>query len=618
MVSFFVNRCFINVTVGIILLMQVLLLAVSATKHEPVISEATHMPAGLSHLYLGRFGILRVNPPLIRIIATMPAFLSGAKMDWQRYNDSPLVRSEFEVARNFIKVNEDDFHWYFVIARWSCIPFSVLGGYVCFCWARILHGISAGFVALIFWCFCPYILGHASLMTPDAHAAAVGVATVYCFWRWLKRPGWFEAIVVGVVLGVAELCKFTLLIFYPILLVLWIFFRLPEWRAGTISWRDFLLQCRMSVVTLFISVCIINCGYLFEGTFTPLEKFRFQTMMFTGCESLDDVPPEGANRFGGTWLGKLPVPLPANMIQGIDTQRYDFERGLSSYLRGEWADHGWWYYYLYALAVKVPLGTWCLALLAVSVTIFGRVYNAPWRDEMVVLVPGLAILVFVSSQTGFSVHSRYVIPVLPFFFIWISKVARVFEMRPLTQRRWGMATAVVVALTWSVVSSLWVYPHSLSYFNELVGGPQNGGKHLLDSNIDWGQDLLYLKDWLAKHPEVTLDGLAFFGSYPATLAGIPETPYPPAAPLDDNSTIDDDYATNDFGFKPGWYALSVKYLYDRSRQYRYFLDFKPVASAGYSIYIYHITPDSVNRTRRKLRLLKTKKSETKILENKDY
>jgi hypothetical protein len=51
-------------------------------------------------------------------------------------------------------------------------------------------------------------------------------------------------------------------------------------------------------------------------------------------------------------------------------------------------------------------------------------------------------------------------------------------------------------LAWSVGSSLWYYPHSLSYFNELVGGPMGGPKHLLDSNIDWGQDLFYLKDWL--------------------------------------------------------------------------------------------------------------------------
>jgi hypothetical protein len=63
-------------------------------------------------------------------------------------------------------------------------------------------------------------------------------------------------------------------------------------------------------------------------------------------------------------------------------------------------------------------------------------------------------------------------------------------------------------LLWSIASSLGVYPHSLSYFNELVGGPANGHAHLLDSNIDWGQDLLLLKEWLDAHPEASPLGLA--------------------------------------------------------------------------------------------------------------
>ena len=103
---------------------------------------------------------------------------------------------------------------------------------------------------------------------------------------------------------------------------------------------------------------------------------------------------------------------------------------------------------------------------------------------MVVLVPGMVILICVSSQTGFSVHPRYVIPALPFLFVWTSKVGRAFERRPhpvsLSQRERGvigwfrdrkqpvMAAMVAMALAWSVGSSLSVYPHSLSYFNELA------------------------------------------------------------------------------------------------------------------------------------------------------
>jgi hypothetical protein len=159
-----------------------------------------------------------------------------------------------------------------------------------------------------------------------------------------------------------------------------------------------------------------------------------------------------------------------------------------------------------------------------------------------------------------------------------------------------------VTLTWSVGSSLWIFPHSLSYFNELVGGPKGGAKHLLDSNIDWGQDLLYLKDWLDRHPDVKLDGLAYWGPFPATLVGIPEAPRPPVGWMLDEQSGSSNELEHQLGPMPGWYALSVNCIYDRSGQHRYFLNLQPAGMAGYSIYIYHITLEDANRVRRGLRL----------------
>jgi hypothetical protein len=114
----------------------------------------------------------------------------------------------------------------------------------------------------------------------------------------------------------------------------------------------------------------------------------------------------------------------------------------------------------------------------------------------------------------------------------------------------------------------------------LNAGVRHGGRHLLDSNIDWGQDLFYLEKWCQSHPEVTEIYTALSGSYPIDQTAIPTKGMPPA---------------NDS--QPGWYAVSVNYLYDREKQYRYFLDIKPTAMAGYSIYIYHIMVDEANQVR---------------------
>jgi hypothetical protein len=267
-----------------------------------------------------------------------------------------------------------------------------------------------------------------------------------------------------------------------------------------------------------------------------------------------------------------------------------------------------------------------LVLLAAMATIFRRSYSAAWRDEMFILMPMAVIFLFVSQETGFSAHSRYVIPALPYLFIWTSKIARAFALRPISGARRALSIAIAGGILWSLISSLAVFPHSLSYFNELAAilpvkstfafstpvskdftvgyasdirwmltsGARHGPRHLLDSNVDWSQDIVYLAQWLSDHPEVKLRGLDCFGCCPTTLAGIPDTPRPP---------IQDDYDNSMTGIKaaelqwlqPGWYALSVNRLFDHRLQYHYFQQLRPTAMVGFSIYIYHVTAEDAAR-----------------------
>jgi len=148
------------------------------------------------------------------------------------------------------------------------------------------------------------------------------------------------------------------------------------------------------------------------------------------------------------------------------------------------------------------------------------------------------------------------------------------------------------ALAWSVASSLWCYPHSLSYFNELAGGPLGGPKHLLHSNVDWGQDLWYLKAWLEEHPEGGPLKLAYYGYFDPLHVG-----FEYSAP--ENLSLGADAEK----IPPGWYAVSVSFLHGAPFQvYRgdgrkghlgqdelvAFQKLQPVARAGYSIYVYHV------------------------------
>lgn len=584
--------------VGFLLFLHAALLAWGAHIHSPTWNEPGHLASGVSIWQLGRFDVYRVNPPLVRMVAAAPMLFAGVKTDWRGLSDWPGARPESTIGENFVAVNGERSFLLFTLARWACLPFSLLGGYICWRWAKELYGPAAGLLALTLWCFCPNVIGHGQLITADVPAAALAATAGYTFWRWLRRPTWYATVLCGLALGIAELVKTTLLVFYPLWPLLWLIFRLPERRD--LGRRHWLRELGMVVVGLVLGVWIVNLGYAFEGSGTRLGDFRFVSAALGAQDALPKAPPGGGNRFAGRWLGAVPLPLPRDYVLGIDLQKRDFEDYREpSYLHGTFSSKGWWYYYLYALLLKVPLGTWLLMGLAATVA-RGSTGNVRWRDEFLVLTPPLVILTFVSSQSGFSQHMRYVLPAFPFVFVWISRVAAVLE-----RRRWLPAGVLLFALAWSVSSSLWTYPHSLSYFNELAGGPRGGPVHLLHSNVDWGQDLLILKQWLDAHSEAQPLKLAYYGDFDPCYAGIQFT-----AP---EELLGEGPSGSRAGVPPGWYAISVNlvrgapcgvFAENSSRKclspnaLAVFQQFQPVAMAGYSIYLYHITGDEANRLRR--------------------
>ena len=179
-----------------------------------------------------------------------------------------------------------------------------------------------------------------------------------------------RAIVAGVILGLAELAKFTLLVFYPLWIVTWFIYRLPDYGLRNV--KGWMREGKIVLWMMLVSVGVLNLGYGFEGSFQSLGEYQFWSQTLSGIEPKPDTAAKPGNRFAGTWWASMPVPLPANYLQGIDTQRCDFERKLWSYLGGQWRDGGWWYYYLYALGIKLPLGTLCLILVSVPCGFWSR------------------------------------------------------------------------------------------------------------------------------------------------------------------------------------------------------------------------------------------------------
>src|SRR5665213_3275064 len=314
--------------VPILLLVHAGLLAYGDACNSPAIDEVGHMAAGLSHWELGRLDLYHVNPPLVRVVAVVPVLFAEPKLDWSRYSDEPGSRSEFEIGRDFISANGERSFWFFTWARWACIPFSLLGGYICFRWAHELYGPWSGLLALTLWCFEPNILANGQMITPDMGATALGVTAGYFFWKWLKEPYWELAVLAGLALGAAELTKTTWIILFPLWPLLWRVWRAPEWRR--LGMRSWLNQVGQLGIILIVGVCVINTAYGFEGSMTRLGDYRFVSESLGG--STRDGPGPAGNRFAESRLGNVPVPLPREYVLGIDLQKRDFEWHYNSYL----------------------------------------------------------------------------------------------------------------------------------------------------------------------------------------------------------------------------------------------------------------------------------------------
>lgn len=585
------------------------LLGYSIVTTGPTYQEYAHLSSGFLSSKTGTFQYFNVNPPLAQFLASLPAILSGAN-SFVPPEKTLGARIELDTAERFIRANPNTHRNLLILGRLvycsAALLFFGLGLVLFFHRDEFFRIV----LSVIICAAHPMIFGFLTIISPDMLGAMVGFCAIAVLRKYLKNPSFQGAVLSGVLLGLALLSKFTFIVFYPLYVFLWLLYRFRRWNSWKLPGKELFF-----LLTIFIvSAAVINIGYDFEGTGAKWGEYRFHSELLSGVDDFHNIPKVGANRFEGTILSSFPVPLPANFVLGIDSQRLDFERGMTSYFRGGWSDHGWWYFYLYALLLKTPPGTLLIFLLAIFCSIFLKGYNNSRRDEMIFLLPGITLAVFVSSQTGFSIHSRYILPALPFFVAWMSKVGRALtpEIRTDSPKHSRAIRYLTTAfLLGSVGSGLWVYPHSLAYFNELAAilptpedknypqpekqpmsvwqkiralldaGPLNGPRHLLDSNIDWGQELFRLERWCKKHPEVTQIYTSLWDGYPMEMTAIPSAVSSiPATATSTGSPCTDT-------LPPGWYALSVNFLYGNERD-RCFMKTRPVDIIGYTIYIYHI------------------------------
>jgi hypothetical protein len=189
-------------------------------------------------------------------------------------------------------------------------------------------------------------------------------------------------------------------------------------------------------------------------------------------------------------------------------------------LAGELSSSGWWYYHLAAFLFKTPLPLFIASIVAICLWISGR-----WgsRYNYCVFIPIVLIFVANSLFNSLYIGVRHVLPAYPLLFIIVSPLLATPITRVIIGSRkyvtivWAVVTCIGMA--WFVGGSLSIAPRYLEYFNEIAGGPADGHHMLIDSNLDWGQDLIRLKEYMDSR-DLTMINLAYFGRVHPGIYGI--------------------------------------------------------------------------------------------------
>ncbi len=483
---------------------------------SPTVDEYAHVPAGYSYLHKGDYRLYSKNPPLIKMICAMP--LAGMKLNFplREWLDSKGAWGPWYFADAFAGANRDKMRRVYAYARVMNMLLAAALGLVVFLWASSAYGPRAALAAMAFTVTSPTVLAHAGVATVDVGFTLFFVLALFTFMKCSEFPTYGRLLAAGACFGAAQLSKFSGVLLAPILIVstiVLIVFMAIAWKRKEdkpkTSFRKVLwVEILCLLIVFFIGLVAINAGYLFRGSFSRLEDSVSAGEMM---KSVTRSP-----------IAQVPMPLPAEYLRGLDLQLADTERGeFPNYLNGKWRRKGAWYYFLEATALKETLPGLIFIITGLVLSLFRvlrKRHNERPRSRFPVWpfvhLPTIIFLVAISFTGNLQLGVRYALPILPLAFIAASAG---FVGREIPQsvteykggRKFGVVKSVpeelfapgerikrvvlfwlVVALfCWQCIAVLISAPHYLSYFNTIAGGTEGGPRYLLDSNVDWGQDL---------------------------------------------------------------------------------------------------------------------------------
>lgn len=480
------------------------------------------------------------NPPLVNVLIGLPVsllFHPNLPLDWPVWQ----TLNWLEISKAFIWEANDNGLQLIFVGRLAIMWVAMLFGALVYRWSgQLARSRPMGLLALFLFTFDPNLLAHGSLATTDLGTAFFLALAGYLVWRywsvWAYAEGhrrWLGYGGAGLGIGLALAAKFSGVILFPALVLMAVY----RWAMGSRRGR---VLARYALE--------IGGWFLIGGlVFLLVYRFAFEAL------STDY-----------TW------------------QQAHQLSGHSAYLLGELRTTGWWYYFPLVFAIKTPLATLALVVITVVVLLKNRWWQ--WEIWWPLLLAGGIFGAGLTSRVN--IGYRYLLPMLPLLFVVVGMLTR-----PLWLKKRKTAVALAALLLLGLLETIWIHPHYLAYFNALAGGPDNGWHIVVDSNIDWGQDIQRLGTYMAEQgiDEVYL---SFLGTALPEAYGV-QAEMLPAWPIDQDDLLREDFYPDRPA--PGTYVLSVTqlkgiYLEDKT-QFAWFAAREPQDKVGYSLLVYDVEPE---------------------------
>ncbi|HUP61795.1 MAG TPA: glycosyltransferase family 39 protein [Thermoanaerobaculia bacterium] len=487
----------------------------SATLDEPI-----HLASGYEWLH-GEYALDVTHPPLARIFCALPVV---------RFPE-PRPTNMID-AGNQLLYHDNRYVDTLAAARRGNLVLLILATITVAAWARRHFSRATAIVATALFTSVPAILGHAGLITTDLSVAATLPLALLALDLFLESPSAKRAVFLGVAISLGALSKLSFFVYFAVCVVVWsAATRVAAVKSG--DWR------RRTPHVIVIAFVIVWAGYHFD--FGPPEGVT------------KDVP----NTFQAVglprWLASMPMPAPAIPVGFAQVKLHDLA-GHTAYLLGETSRHGWWYYFPVVFFFKTPIP---LLILAAWALVF--------RDKRVTELLLLAAAIMLTAMTAsLNIGLRHILPIYaPLSIVAAYAVVTIWQR---ARDAFGRATLAAL-LAWLFIGVAVEHPDYLAWFNEAAR--PDPARVAVDSNLDWGQDVLRLAEFVRarriEHLWIVMNNATRLDAHGIRAVGLP-----PRTPV------------------TGWIAVGENWLAFSGDEYDWLRVYRPVRRIGKSIRVYRI------------------------------